>query len=176
MTQAARTVRREGGPGRRAARGVHDSLPPSAPAGSRQARGGRLVAFWRYLGLGQYGSQIAGPFDTFPPEQVLLLRYRQLREEPAATLDRICEFLGVTLREMPAANVTAAVSRSARNRWLAASLRAGATVGPPSRRRGGRRPAVRCFGPYSVSSAVANRSGRTNGPFSGPASPRTSEC
>ena len=31
----------------------------------------------------------------FPREQVLLIRYRELRDEPAETADRVCRFLGV---------------------------------------------------------------------------------
>ena len=53
------------------------------------------VSFWHYKGLGRYGEQLAHAFTPFPREQVLVLRYRLLIDEPAATLDKICAFLGV---------------------------------------------------------------------------------
>ena len=41
--------------------------------------------FWHYQGLGMYGRQLADLFEQFPREQVLLLRYRELVEEPDGT-------------------------------------------------------------------------------------------
>jgi Sulfotransferase family len=41
--------------------------------------------FWRYTALGRYGRQLEHLFGLFPPEQVLLLRYRELRDAPAET-------------------------------------------------------------------------------------------
>ena len=94
--------------------------------------------FWQYLGLGYYGEQLERLYQRFPRDQVLLLRYRDLREEPVATLDRICAFLGVVtaeLHELPVENVTTHASPSLRNRALAAALRATADVehGAPGR-------------------------------------------
>ena len=46
----------------------------------------------------------------FPRDQVLVFRYRALIDDPVATLDRICAFLGVpqgVLTELPRENVTA---------------------------------------------------------------------
>src|SRR5207244_780955 len=51
--------------------------------------------FWHYQGLGMYGRQVKDLFDHFPREQVLLLRYRDLVDEPNATLDLVFTFLGV---------------------------------------------------------------------------------
>lgn len=34
-------------------------------------------------------------FGLFPREQVLLLRYQELRDAPVETADRVCRFLGV---------------------------------------------------------------------------------
>jgi len=53
------------------------------------------ASFWHYTGLGRYGEQLEYLFTLFPREQVLVLRYRTLVDEPAQTLDRICAFLGV---------------------------------------------------------------------------------
>ena len=53
------------------------------------------ASFWHYTGLGRYGEQLEHIFTMFPREQVLVIRYRQLVDEPAATLDGIFDFLGV---------------------------------------------------------------------------------
>ncbi|MDQ1630576.1 MAG: hypothetical protein QOC80_548 [Frankiaceae bacterium] len=68
--------------------------------------------FWRYLQIGRYGEQLEHLYTQFDREQVLVLLYRDLREEPTKTLDRVCEFLGVEtglVDEVPAENVTAHV-------------------------------------------------------------------
>jgi hypothetical protein len=67
------------------------------------------ASFWHYIGLGRYGEQLEYLFTLFPREQVLVIRYRLLVDEPAQTLDRICAFLGVetgVLTEIPRQNVT----------------------------------------------------------------------
>jgi len=51
--------------------------------------------FWHYACQGRYGEQLAHLDGLFPREQVLLLRYRELRDAPMETLDRVCRFLGV---------------------------------------------------------------------------------
>jgi Sulfotransferase family len=97
--------------------------------GRRAAAG--WAPFWRYLDLGRYGEQLERLYGVFPREQVLVLRYRQLREAPLATLDRICGFLGVrrgVLAEVPPENVTTHASHTARNRLLSNALRAGHAV------------------------------------------------
>jgi hypothetical protein len=48
--------------------------------------------FWRYLSLGKYGEQLDQLWTLFPREQTLVLRYRELRESPAETLDLITGF------------------------------------------------------------------------------------
>lgn len=87
--------------------------------------------FWRYLDLGRYGEQLQRLYRRFSREQVLVLRYRQLRDDPAPTLDMICTFLGVEvglLGEIPAANVTTHASDSLKNRMLSTLLRAIAAI------------------------------------------------
>ena len=104
------------------------------------------AAFWRYIDLGRYGEQLQHLFKLFPREQVLLLRYEELRDEPAATLDRICAFLGVQtglLDALPKENVTRHVADSPANRALQALLRGGARIGahmPQAVRKTARRP------------------------------------
>ena len=87
--------------------------------------------FWRYLDLGRYGRQLACLYERFPREQVLVLRYREVHDEPAVALDRICDFLGIdtgVITEIPAENITTHATGSRRNRALASLLRAGASV------------------------------------------------
>jgi hypothetical protein len=64
--------------------------------------------FWHYAAQGRYGEQLDHLFTLFPREQVLLLRYRELRDAPAQTADRVCRFLGVdtgVIRQVPRHNV-----------------------------------------------------------------------
>jgi hypothetical protein len=87
--------------------------------------------FWRYLGQGRYGEQLADLYSLFPREQVLLLMYRDLRERPIETFDTVCGFLGVAagaVSDVPAANVTAETSHSLINDLLRAVVRHGAVV------------------------------------------------
>src|SRR3954454_16431318 len=89
--------------------------------------------FWHYVGLGLYGRQVQHLYQVFPRDQVLLLRYRDLKDRPAATLDRVCQFLGVrtgVLRAIPKENVNRhVVHDNAVNRVLRGLLRAGGQVG-----------------------------------------------
>jgi hypothetical protein len=90
------------------------------------------ASFWHYTGLGKYGEQLAHAFTLFPREQVLVLRYRLLIDEPVATLDRICDFLGVEtglLTEIPRQNVTAQPDRTLAYRAAALGMRASDAVG-----------------------------------------------
>jgi sulfotransferase family protein len=88
--------------------------------------------FWRYLELGRYGEQIADLFTRFPSDQVLVLRYAQVRDHPDETLDTISRFLGISqgvVDHIPPANVTTHVPGSLLNRSMTGLLRAGAAVG-----------------------------------------------
>jgi hypothetical protein len=87
--------------------------------------------FWRYLDLGRYGGQLERLLHTFPREQVLVLRYRQLREDPAGTLQAIYAHLGVATDgplTIPAENVTAHATPTVRNRAVATAVRAAHAV------------------------------------------------
>jgi hypothetical protein len=88
--------------------------------------------FWHYAGLGRYGEQLDRAFSLFPREQVLVLRYRLLIDDPAATLGRICGFLGVetgVLSEIPRENVTAHPERTLAHRAVSLGMRASDAVG-----------------------------------------------
>jgi hypothetical protein len=87
--------------------------------------------FWHYTQLGLYGRQLEHLYSVFPREQVLVFRYKALITDPAALLDRVCGFLGVTpgvLTEVPRENVTAHPPLSGRHRSLARLLRAGSAL------------------------------------------------
>ena len=102
---------------------VPDFLDACAKEEERIARGWGL--FWRYLQYGRYGEQLEHLYSVFPREQVLVLLYRELREQPAETLDRVTGFLGVetgVVDRIPSANVTAQVSASTLNRALAGTV------------------------------------------------------
>ncbi len=88
--------------------------------------------FWRYLETGLYGSQLRHLYSVFSREQVHVIRYKALVEEPGATLDDVCRFLGVEvglLAEAPARNVGGYVASSRSSRALRAVFRYGAAAG-----------------------------------------------
>lgn len=90
--------------------------------------------FWRYAGLSRYGEQLRHLFSVFPREQVLVLLYRDVRQRPQDTLDRIASFLTVergALRDIPAENVTAQASRSPVNEAFGRVLRAAPALTRP---------------------------------------------
>jgi hypothetical protein len=85
----------------------------------RAAKG--WAPFWRYIGQGRYGEQLAHLYTLFRKEQVLVLVYRDYRDRPLETVDRVCRFLGVdsgVIPEVPTENLTAAPSRSTVNTFL----------------------------------------------------------
>lgn len=95
-------------------------FPRACMLGERRAAEG-WGPFWRYLEIGRYGAQLEHLYSLVPREQVLLLLYRELREHPLETLDRVCTFLGVetgVLDEMPSENVTAHVGEGVVNNAL----------------------------------------------------------
>ena len=88
--------------------------------------------FWHYRGLGMYGRQVADLLEHFPREQVLVLRYRRLVDEPGATLDRVSDFLGVeraAVAAVPSDNSRPFVSHGPRTQTIGAVIRAGARAG-----------------------------------------------
>jgi hypothetical protein len=90
------------------------------------------ASFWHYIGLGRYGEQLEYLLTLFPREQVLVIRYRLLVDEPAQTLDRICEFLGVptgVLTEIPRQNVTSHPEPTLGHRAVSLAQRAGSAIG-----------------------------------------------
>ena len=88
--------------------------------------------FWHYLRLSRYGEQLDHLYTVFPREQVHVLRYRLLVDEPARALDSICGFLGVpagVITEVPRENVTIHPSRSLRHAAASQAMRAASAAG-----------------------------------------------
>jgi hypothetical protein len=88
--------------------------------------------FWHYRGLGMYGRQVADLYRHVDPDRVLLLRYRDLVDEPDQTLDRVCTFLGVAtgvVSAVPTDNSRPFVTPGLRTRTLGPVVRAGARAG-----------------------------------------------
>ncbi|MCW2498203.1 sulfotransferase [Jatrophihabitans sp.] len=104
--------------------------------------------FWRYLELSRYGEQLEHLFSVFDRSQVFVLRYRDLVDAPAATLDAITGFLGVeqgVISTVPSSNVSSWAGNSAVDRSLRRGIRAGAALGahvPPKVWRQAQRPLV----------------------------------
>ena len=104
--------------------------------------------FWRYRELGRYGEQLAHLHRHVDAERVLVLRYRDIVDEPVATIDRACRFLG--LREglvgtIPRDNSRDFVAPGWRPQLLGPVVRAGARAGawaPPQVWRHASRPLV----------------------------------
>ena len=96
----------------------------------RKAQG--WASFWHYTGLGMYGRQLQHAYSLFPRENVLVMRYRGLVDDPAKTLDRICGFLGVgpgTRTDIPRENVTAHPKHTLAHQAASLVMRAGDAVG-----------------------------------------------
>jgi hypothetical protein len=87
--------------------------------------------FWHYRRLGLYGQQVQHLYSVFPPDQVLLFRYRDLVGDPEGTLNQLCAFLGVTeglVSDLPRENVTAHPEMTRRHRYLSRVLRTGSAI------------------------------------------------
>jgi hypothetical protein len=87
---------------------------------------------WRYLENGLYGRQLRHLTELFPRDQLHIIRYRSLVDEPQATLDAVCGFLGVdqgALTEVPAKNVGGYVPSTLTTQILRTAFRHGANVG-----------------------------------------------
>jgi Sulfotransferase family len=111
-----------------------------------QRRAAGWAPFWHYIGLGLYGSQLQHLLTLFPWEQILIVRYRDLRDSAAATLDRVCGFLGVAtgiIDQVPSENVSWHVANTRFNSVVRLLLRTGGRFGhhfPVSMRHAAREP------------------------------------
>lgn len=104
--------------------------------------------FWHYLGLGRYGEQFQSLFRYFDPDQVRVIRYRDLVDYPQWTVDELCAFLGVEtglLSHTRDANLGRWAPDTLVNSALRRAIRGGAAVGslmPPQVWRAAQRPLV----------------------------------
>jgi hypothetical protein len=107
-----------------------DFLAACAAEEDRLARG--WAPFWGYKRLGRYGEQLDHLLSVFPRDQVHVLRYRELVDDPAATMDAICAFLGIETGRVDVVgseNVSTFVADTPVNRALRRTVRAGAAAG-----------------------------------------------
>jgi hypothetical protein len=88
--------------------------------------------FWRYRELGLYGQQLEHLFRYVDPDRVLVMRYRELIEDPAGAVDRACAFLGIAtgqVSEIPSDNARTYVEPGWRTRTFGPVIRGGAWLG-----------------------------------------------
>ena len=101
-----------------------DFLKACALEDARKEKG--WAPFWRYLEQGRYGEHLEHLLSVFPEDQVLVLLYRDYRDNPTKTVDTVCTFLGVStgvVTEVPTENVTVASSHSTVNDVLRRVIR-----------------------------------------------------
>lgn len=88
--------------------------------------------FWHYRQLGRYGEQLADLYGRVGRERILVLRYKQLVDEPAVALNRVCRFLGIAtdqIATVPPDNSRPFVRPGLRTAVLGRTIRAGAAAG-----------------------------------------------
>ncbi len=88
--------------------------------------------FWRYRGLGRYGEQLAHLRRHVDPGRILVLRYRDIVDDPPAAIDRASRFLGIstgTVATIPRDNSRSFVRPGPRHAVLSRVVRAGAWAG-----------------------------------------------
>ncbi len=109
---------------------IEDFVTACGEEGRRTEAG--WAPFWRYLSTGLYGQQLERLYSIFPKEQVHLIRYKWLVDEPTGTLNDVCRFLGIRENEIldvPAENVGTYVEPSVYGQVLRAIFRVGAAIG-----------------------------------------------
>ncbi|MFL6106792.1 MAG: sulfotransferase family protein [Marmoricola sp.] len=88
--------------------------------------------FWRYRDLGLYGDQFRHLFRYVDPKRNLIVRYRDIIDDPQVTLNRACEFLGIDtdlVAGIPADNHRSYVAPGWRSRVFGPVVRTGAALG-----------------------------------------------
>jgi hypothetical protein len=88
--------------------------------------------FWRYRDLGLYGEQLKHLYGYVDPDRVLVVRYKDIVEAPAATVDQVCRFLGISeshLSEIPRDNTRDYAEPGWRTAVFGPAVRAGAWLG-----------------------------------------------
>jgi hypothetical protein len=88
--------------------------------------------FWRYRELGLYGEQLEHLFTYVDPSRVLVIRYRDIVDDPRAAVDRTCRFLGIEeglVDTIPRDNHRSFVEPGLRATVWGPVIRAGARMG-----------------------------------------------
>ncbi|MFT4228105.1 sulfotransferase family protein [Micropruina sp.] len=96
----------------------------------RIARG--WAPFWHYRRQGFYGHQLQDLYNHVDAERVLLIRYRELVDDPAGLLDRVAGFLGLEtglVTSIPRENSRSYVGPGPSTAVLSRVIRAGAVAG-----------------------------------------------
>ncbi len=114
-----------------------DGLEPEQDFETAFARQDERVAagwapFWRYRELGLYGEQLAHLLDYVAADRVLVLRYRDLIDDPRTAVDRACWFLGIReglVDSIPRDNLRSFVEPGLRSQALGPVIRTGARLG-----------------------------------------------
>jgi hypothetical protein len=114
-----------------------DGLEPEADFVRAFERQDQRVAagwapFWRYRELGLYGDQLEHLYQHVDRDRVLVLRYRDVIDDPGATIDRACRFLGISeglVESIPRDNSRSFVQPGWRPRVLGPVVRLGARLG-----------------------------------------------
>lgn len=114
-----------------------DGLEPEADFVSAFGREDERVRagwapFWRYRELGRYGEQLAHLHQHVDAARILVVRYRDLVDEPAATVDRVSRFLGIRegqVGAIPRDNARGFVAPGLRPRLFGPVVRGGARLG-----------------------------------------------
>lgn len=88
--------------------------------------------FWHYLRMGRYGEQLADLFSLVDRDRVLVMRYRELIDNPAAAVDRVARFAGIDegrVATIPHDNSRPYVAPGVRTSVLGRAIRLGAVAG-----------------------------------------------
>ena len=130
-----------------------DGLEPEADFATAMAAEEERIAagyapFWRYRELGLYGQQLEDLYTLVPREQVHVLRFGSLIEEPTRALDDVAAFLGIEtglLSEVPANNTRLFAQQGPVADSVGRVIRAGAALGahvPPQLWRQASKPLI----------------------------------
>ena len=88
--------------------------------------------FWHYRRQGFYGRQLDDLYRHVDADRILVVRYRELVDDPSGLLDRVSAFLGLepgVISTIPRENSRPYVAPSATTSVLARMVRAGAAAG-----------------------------------------------
>ena len=136
-------------------------------AQQRQRIDAGWAPFWRYQDLGLYGRQLEHLYRYVDRQRVHVVRYRDLVETPAQTVDEVCRFLGISeshVSSIPRDNSRTYAEPGWRTAVFGRAVRAGAWLGqfgPPEVWRAAQRSDHRSaqLGRVAPAEAVAGRPG-----------------